>query len=418
MSATSPKTESAIVTFDDVLAAQERIRSGVYESPCPSSVPLSLLAGCDVYCKLDYLQRTGSFKERGARNALLLLDAQARSRGVVAASAGNHAQALAYHGRLLNVPVTVVMPVWAPITKVSNCRQLGATVMQFGQNISEAKAHAMTLVASEGLRYINGFDDPAVIAGQGTMGLEILQQVPDVDAVIVPIGGGGLIAGVALAIKTLKPGVKIIGVEPKRAASFTAALAAGHPVAVVVTPTLADGLAVPTVGENAFSVARGLVDKVVTVDERSLALAVLRLMELEKGVVEGAGAAPLAACLAGLVPELAGQRVVLPLCGGNIDMTMLGTIIERGLAADGRISRFVAAISDRPGGLARFADVIAQAGASIKDILHDRTFAGDDLASVHVHCVVETRDRAHAHRLAQAITDAGFPVKFHDTTEL
>src|SRR5436309_3535174 len=309
------------IRFEDITAAAERISDAVLRSPCPMSVPLSEAIGCKVYCKLEYLQRTGSFKERGARNALLLLSPEQKKRGVIAASAGNHALGLAYHARLLAIPATVVMPRSAPLTKISNCRKLGANVLLEGANIDEARQHAETLIKARGLTYINGFDDPAIIAGQGTMGIEILRQVPDVDAIIVPIGGAGLIAGVALAAKKLKPSVQIIGVESERAASFTAALAAGKPVKIQMKPTLADGLSVPMVGANAFALARGRVDRTVLVREHDIAIAVLRLAELEKAVIEGAGAAPLAACLAVLLLELSGQTIVLPLFGVNIDMT-------------------------------------------------------------------------------------------------
>jgi threonine dehydratase len=223
-----------------------------------------------------------------------------------------------------------------------------------------------------------------------------------------------LIAGVALAIKTLKPSVRVIGVEPMRAACYTAALAAGKPVKVYLSPTLADGLSVPIVGANAFEVARPHVDQVVTVTEREIALAVLRLVEMEKSVVEGAAAAPLAACLAGKLPEMADRNVVIPLCGGNIDTPVLGRIIERGLAADGRLCRFDATISDRPGGLAQVAAVIAETGASIRDIDHDRAFAGEDLASVKIHCVVETRDAEHIHTLRDRLRLEGFTVDFNE----
>ncbi len=362
----------------------------------------------EVYCKLEYLQRTGSFKERGARNALTLLSDDQKKRGVIAASAGNHALGLAYHAQLLQIPATVVMPRFAPLTKIVNCGRLGAKVILEGANIGEARQHAEKLVHDLGLTYINGYDDPAIIAGQGTIGLEILRQVPDMDAVIVPVGGAGLIAGVALAVKTLKPGVAVIGVEPERAASYTAALQAGRPVDIELLPTLADGLSVPKVGANAFALARPLVDRKVLVGEHEIARAVLRLMELEKAVVEGAGAAPLAACLAGLVPELKGKRVVLPLCGGNIDLNTLDRIIERGLASDGRLCRFTATISDLPGGLARFAGLIAEEGASILDISHDRAFADDDVTTVAVHCVLETRDAEHIDALRTRLTKEGF----------
>ena len=398
------------VTLADIQAAAQRINGSVLHTPCPLSIPLSEITGIQVYCKLEYLQRTGSFKERGARNALLLLSSEQKQRGVIAASAGNHALGVAYHARLLGIPATVVMPRFAPLTKVVNCRRLGAAVVMHGTDIGEARMQADELATKDGFTYINGFDDPAIIAGQGTMGLEILNQVPDLDAIIIPLGGAGLAAGVALAIKTLRPQVRVIGVEPERAASFTAALAAGKPVQTAMEPTLADGLAVPQVGQNAFQIARDLIESVVLVKEGDLALAVLRLVELEKAVVEGAGAAGLAACLAGLVPELRDQKVVLPLCGGNIDTTILGQVLERGLAHDGRLSRFSATISDRPGGLARFAGLIAEEGASIMDIAHDRTFASDDISTVTVHCVIATRDPEHVAQVKNRLRQEGFPI--------
>jgi threonine dehydratase len=398
------------VTFRDIQAAASRIAGHVVASPCTHSIPLSEITGINIFCKLEYLQRTGSFKERGARNALALLPARQKRCGVIAASAGNHALGLAYHAQLLQVPATVVMPRFAPLTKVSNCRRLGATVVLHGADIAEARARADQIAKKQKLTYINGFDDPAIIAGQGTLGLEVASQVPDLDAIIVPIGGAGLIAGVALALKTLKPKVKIIGVEPQRAASFSAACAAGKPVAVEMKPTLADGLAVPKVGVNAFRLARDLVKKTVLVSEHDIALAILRLLELEKAVVEGAAAAPLAACMAGLLPELRGKNVVLPLCGGNIDTPILGRVLERGLASDGRLYRFTATISDRPGGLARFAGAIAEEGASILEVAHDRAFASDDISTVTVHCVVETRDAAHIETLRKRFVREGFDI--------
>ncbi len=398
------------VSFADIQAAAGRISGHLVESPCPVSIPLSEETGLQIYCKLEYLQRTGSFKERGARNALLLLTPEQQRRGVIAASAGNHALGVAYHAQLLGIPATVIMPRFAPLTKIVNCRRFGAHVVLEGANIADARAFAERLVADIGLTYINGYDDPAIIAGQGTIGLEIAAQVPDADAVVVPIGGAGLIAGMALALKTLNPRIQVIGVEPKRAASFTAALEAGRPVEVELQPTLADGLSVPKVGENAFAIARALVDRTVLVGEQDLARAILRLMELEKAVVEGAGAAPLAACLAGLVPELRGKKVVLPLCGGNIDLTALDRVIERGLASDGRLFRFATTISDRPGGLSRFAGILAEEGASILEIAHDRAFADEDITTVAIHCVLETRDAAHIGQLRGRLEREGYHV--------
>ena len=385
----------ASVTFADIQSARVRIAGAVYVSPCPESIPLSEVTGMRLFCKLENLQRTGSFKERGARNALLLLDHAQAERGVVSASAGNHALGLAYHGRLLNIPVTVVMPRFAPLVKVNTCQRLGANVILHGASFAEAKTHARRLGEERGYTYIHGYDDPAIIAGQGTMGLEILEQVPDVEAVVIPVGGGGLLAGVALAIKTLRPEVQIIGVEPEGAAKFTAAVCEGAPVQIVCHPTLADGLAVPDIGANAFPIARDRIDKLVTVNEDEIALAILRIVELEKAIVEGSGATGLAACLAGKLPELAGKRVVLPFCGGNIDPAILSRVIEKGLVADGRICRFSAVISDRPGGLAGLTKLIADTGASIKEIVHERAFTGGDVFAVGVLCTIETRDRTH-----------------------
>jgi threonine dehydratase len=403
-------TEQPGVTFADIEAAHERIAAGIYRSPCPPSVPLSDLTGSEIFCKLDLLQRTGSFKERGARNALLLLDESQRSRGVVAASAGNHALGLAYHGRLLGIPVTVVMPRFAPLVKVATCRRLGATVILEGDSFDEARRYAQMIGDRDGLERIHGFDDARVIAGQGTIALEILAEVPDAEAIVVPVGGAGLLAGVAVAAKAVSPNIRIVAVEPEAAASLTAAVAAGRPVDVPVRPTLADGLAVGRVGEVPFAIAAPLVDRVVTVGEDDLALAVLRLLELEKTVVEGAGAAPLAALLAGRCPELVGRRVVLLLCGGNIDLTMLDRVIDYGLATDGRRWRFITQVSDRPGGIARLTAAIAAAGANVREIVHDRAFSGPDVFSTAVEVTVETADREHAVALFARVESAGFSV--------
>jgi threonine dehydratase len=394
------------VTLADIETARERIRGGIYESPCVESIPLSQLTGAHIHCKLDYLQRTGSFKERGARNALLQLTPSQRARGVIAASAGNHAQGVAYHGALLGIPVKVVMPKFASLMKVTNCRQLGATIILHGADLSEARAEAEAIAAREGLTFIHPYDNAHVVAGQGTIALEILEQVPAVEAIVAPIGGGGLLAGIGTAVRGLKPDVEVVGVEPEHAACLTAALAAGRPVPILLSHTLADGLAVAQAGGLPFEILRHVVDQVVTVDEAAIALAVLRLIELEKSVVEGAGAAPLAAFLAGKLPTLKGKEVVLVLCGGNIDLTILDRVIEIGLVADGRLSRFTVSISDRPGGLARLAEVIASTGASIKEIVHDRTFSGPDLSEVRVVCVVETTGPEHVAQLHHALADA------------
>jgi threonine dehydratase len=402
-----------VVTFHDIEAARERIADAVYYSPCQPSIALSEITGMEIFCKFDNLQRTGSFKERGARNALAQLSADQQKRGVIAASAGNHAQALAYQGKLLGIPATVVMPKFAPLVKVSNCQKLGATVVLHGRDFGEAKAHADKIAKKKSLAYIDGYDDPSIIAGQGTMGLEIVEQTPDLEAVVIPVGGAGLIAGVSLAVKTLRPSAKVIAVEAEKVASFSAALEAGKPTAIAMHPTLADGLSIPQVGSNAFQIAKPLVDLAVTVTEEQIALAILRLVELEKSVVEGAAATPLAACMSGKLKDLAGKRVVLLLCGGNIDPNVLSRVIERGLVADGRLGRFTAVISDRPGGLADLAAQIASTGASIKQILHDRAFASPDVSAVNVLCTVETRNHQHLAELRALLKSHG--VKTYDS---
>ena len=402
-----------VITFEEVQAARTRIEDAIFYSPCPRSIPLSEITGMTIFCKLDYLQRTGSFKERGARNALAQLPAEQQKRGVIAASAGNHAQALAYQGRLLGIPATVVMPQYAPLVKVSNCQKLGANVVLYGKDFAEAKGRAHEIAAEKGLAYIDGYDDPAIIAGQGTMGLEIVEQVPDLDAVLVPVGGAGLIAGVSLAVKTLRSQTKVIAVEAENVASFSAALEAGKPTKIALHPTLADGLAIPQVGANAFEIAHRFVDLAVTVTEEQIAIAILRLVELEKSVVEGAAATPLAACLSGKLEDLAGKKCVLLLCGGNIDPNVLSRVIERGLVADGRLCRFTAVISDRPGGLADLAAQIASTGASIKQVVHDRAFASSDVSTVNVLCTVETRNHQHFAELRAQLRAHG--VETYDT---
>jgi threonine dehydratase len=399
-----------VITFQDIEAARKRIADAVYYSPCPPSISLSEITGMKIFCKLDNLERTGSFKERGARNALAQLSRDQQKRGVIAASAGNHAQALAYQGSLLGIPATVVMPKFAPLIKVSTCQQLGATVILHGEGFGEAKARAHKIAAENGLAYIDGYDNPAIIAGQGTMGLEIVEQIPDVEAVIVPVGGAGLLAGVSLAVKTLRPDTKIVAVEAQNVASFSAALEAGKPTKITMRPTLADGLAIPEVGANAFQIARPLVDLTVTVTEEEIALAILRLVELEKSVVEGAAATPLAACMSGRLKELASKRVVLLLCGGNIDPNVLSRVIERGLVADGRLGRFTAVISDRPGGLADLAAQIASTGASVKQVVHDRAFASPDVSAVNVLCTVETRNHQHLAELRALLKSRGVEI--------
>ena len=395
------------VTPSEIAAARVRLTGVIARTACVESAALSELTGARIVCKQEYLQRTGSFKERGARNALACLTTDQARLGVIAASAGNHALGLAWHGRQLKIPVTVVMPRFAPLTKISRCRHFGATVILHGDTFDEARVEAARLADQRRLTYIHPFDDPRVIAGQGTVASEILEQVPHADAILVPVGGGGLLAGVITIARAMRPDLEIIGVEPSNAACFSAGLAAGKPVRVATRFTLADGLAVAEAGRNTLALAQPAKPQMVTVNEEALALAMLRLAELEKCIVEGAGAAGLAALLAGSLPHLKGRSIVLLLTGGNIDPLAHSRVIERGLAADGRIYRFDALISDRPGGLAHLSQVLADAGTNVTEILHNRTFAGPDLSRVHVLCTVETRDGAHITEIQQRLAENG-----------
>lgn len=324
---------SSQVTFESVREAHARLAGGLRPTPCAVSAPLSALAGMGIVVKHDYQQATGSFKERGARHALLTLAPERRARGVVAASAGNHALGLAWHGRELGIAVTVVMPRTAPRVKAGRCHALGARVILHGDTFEQATAHARALEAGEGLTFVHPFDDPAVIAGQGTLALEVLEAVPTVDAFVVPVGGGGLLAGVAAVVKALRPDALVIGVEPAHAAGFNAAAQAGRPVDVPLLPTLADGLAVARAGTNTFAVAGGRVDRFVTVSEDEIAGALLAVSEAHDVALEGAGATALAACLSGRLPELAGRLVAVPFTGRNIDPSTHARALRRARAA-------------------------------------------------------------------------------------
>src|SRR2546423_12563257 len=345
-------------------AARARLGGAVHETPCAFSETLSELTGTRCFLKLENLHVTGSFKERGAANLLLQLDPAERARGVVAASAGNHGLAVAYHARRLGIAAAIVMPEWAPLIKVTSARRYGAEVILYGGNFDEAYARACEIAAARDLVFVHPFDDPRVIAGQGTVGLELLDQLPDVDAVLVPVGGGGLIAGVALAIKARRPQVRVIGVQAAAIAGMRAALEEGRRVTLPAAATIADGIAVRQVGERTLAIAARQVDEIVTVSEEELANAVLLLLEIGKTVVEGGGAAALAA-LINRPLGLAGARVVMVLSGGNIDVTMLSRIIERGLVKDGRLVRLGVLLRDRPGELARLTALIAEARANI-----------------------------------------------------
>lgn len=385
------------VAIWDAYSLMKRVQADIKRTPCTKS-RLSEQLGMDIYFKKDFMQVTGSFKERGARYFCEKLSDEEKKLGVVTASAGNHAQALARHGKITGTSVTVVMPEQAPLVKVESCRQLGANVILHGPGFGHAKAMAMHLAHKTGAVYVNGYDHPHILAGQGSMGIEILEDVPDLDYIICPIGGGGLVAGIASAVKYLRPNVKIIGVESTRTPSWTTAIKTGKPVLCADTvtgakQTIADGLSVPNVGVNAFHTASKLIEKVIQIDEDWIAIAILKLLETEKAVVEGAGASGLGAILTGSLPELKDKKVAVVLCGGNIDITTLGRVIERALLATGRLCRFTITVSDRPGGLAKFLNICADAGVCVKDMQHDRVLLTSFVYKTQLICTVETRGK-------------------------
>jgi len=398
------------ITLDDVRAAQARLKGLVAATPCPYSETLSRLTGTRVFVKLENLQMTGSFKERGAANVLLLLSDAERRRGVVAASAGNHGLAVALHAARLGIGAVIVMPEWAPLTKVVAARRYGAEVLLHGDNYDAAYARARQIEAERGLVFIHPFDDPRVIAGQGTIGLELCEQVPDLEAVLVPVGGGGLAGGVGVAVKALRPQTQLIGVQAQEVPGMRAALAAGERVTVPGAATIADGIAVRTVGAHTFALARHYLDGVVTVSEEEIANAILLLLEIEKTVVEGAGAVALAALVNKRV-SLDGRTVVLLLGGGNIDVNLIARIIERGLVKDGRIVRLAVMLRDRPGALARLAELVAEARANVLHINHDRAFSRARLGETEVEITLETSGRDHINSIKRHLLAAGYTVE-------
>ncbi|MDX2033178.1 MAG: threonine ammonia-lyase [Blastocatellia bacterium] len=392
-----------MVTLRDIEEARERVRQAIYRTPCPQSLTLSRLCGCNTYLKFENQQMTGSFKERGALNKLSQLTAAESRAGVIAASAGNHAQGVAYHATRLGIRSVIVMPKPTPLIKVSNTADLGGEVVLHGANYDEALAHARQLAAEHGYTFVHAFDDDAIIAGQGTLALELLEEETDFDAVVVPIGGGGMISGMAVALKALRPAMRVIGVEPENFASMKAAVAAGRTVEIAAHTTIADGLAVKRAGEHTSELVRRLVDEIVTVNEDELASAILKLLEIEKTVVEGGGAAGLAAVLFGKIAGLAGKNVAIIISGGNIDPTLLSKIIGRGLAKDGRLVRVRAHMRDRPGELARIALHAAEVGANILEVSHNRAFSDLDVGGVEIDLILETRGHDHVNQLLDTL---------------
>ncbi len=396
-----------MITLADVQAALERIRPSIYLSPFTLSATFSQLTGNSIYLKLDNLQRTGAFKERGALNKLLTMSSQERDQGVIAASAGNHAQGLAYHAGRRGIKAQICMPLTTPLIKVSATKSYGAEVILHGANYDEACEEAIRRGQQQHLTFIHPFDDDAVIAGQGTLGLEMLQQHPEIEAVVVPIGGGGLIGGIACAIKETNSKVQIIGVQTARLPSMKAAVAAGKPVTLPAAATVADGIAVRRAGDRTLPLVQKYVDDIVTVDEEEIANAVLLLLEREKTMAEGAGAAAIAALINRKI-HMAGKRIAVLVCGGNMDVTLLSRIIERGLVKDGRLVRLRVHLPDYPGALHRLTGILADHRANIVETSYDRAYYGVNLGETAIDITMETRGPDQIAELLSALVAAGY----------
>jgi threonine dehydratase len=396
-----------MIQLSDIQAALARIRNDIRVSPCTHSETFSTLTHNSIFLKLDNQQRTGAFKERGALNKLLILNEDERSRGVIAASAGNHAQGVAYHAGKLGIRARIFMPLPTPLTKVSATRNYGAEVILHGTNYDEAYEKALESGQQDRLTFIHAFDDNAVIAGQGTLGLEILQQHSDIEAIIAPIGGGGLIGGIACAVKETNPVVKIFGVQPAKIPSMKAAVEAGKPVTLDSAKTIADGIAVRRAGDRTLPLVQKYVDEIVTVEEEEIANAILLLLEHEKTLAEGAGAAAIAAVLNRKLP-LAGKRLAVLVCGGNIDVTLLSRIIERGLVKDGRLVRLRVHLPDYPGALHRLTGILADHRANIVETAYDRAYHGVNLGDTAIDITMETRGPDHIAELIAALVSAGY----------
>lgn len=397
-------------TLTDIRAARERIHEGIVATPVVPALALRERLPAALHLKLENAQRTGSFKDRGALNRMLDLTPEERRRGVVTASAGNHAQAVAYHGARLGVPVEVVMPEHTPLIKVANTRRFGAGVRFHGTTLSDAMTEARRIEAEQGRVLVHAFDDERVIAGQGTIGLELLEQIPDLTAVVVPIGGGGLISGIATAIREQRPDVRVYGVEASAAPSALASRRAGHVVKIETSETIADGIAVKRVGDRTFPIIERYVDDIVSVGEEAIAAAMHLLLEQQKTVAEGAGAVPLAAIMGGLLPLRDEDVVVMILSGGNVDVNLVSRIIDRGLVADGRLARLAVTVHDRPGHLARLTELVAAEGANVLQVAHRREFADISVRDVEIAMDLETRGREHMDSVIARLRREGFTV--------
>jgi threonine dehydratase len=400
-----------MLTLKDIQKARDRIRDSIYMTPCAHSETLSQILDCTLYLKLENLQITGSFKERGALNKILQLNKSQRASGVIAASAGNHAQGVAHTASKLHIPATIVMPETTPLAKIQGTQDLGANIVLYGSCYDEAFEKAQQLQQKHGYTLIHAFDDPDIIAGQGTIGLEILEQVPDVDMVVVPIGGGGLIAGIALAIKETHPQVSIIGVEAERMPAMKASVKAGKVTALRPANTIADGISVARVGQLTLPIVQQYVSNIVTAGEEETAHAIMTLLEKEKTLAEGAAAVGFAALSNNRIQNIEGKKVVVLISGGNIDMTMLSRILERGMERDGRLARIKVVVPDKPGNVAELASIIAEQKANILRIAQNRSVSEVELGETVVELLLEAKGWQHVDAISSLIKARGYTVK-------
>ncbi|KAL0819570.1 hypothetical protein ABMA28_007661 [Loxostege sticticalis] len=404
------------IKYDDILAASRRIVGSIIRTPCVKA-NMSEKLGMEIYLKQECLQITGNFKERGIRNAIMLLSEEQKKYGVISASRGNHGCAMSYHCTQLGIPCIVVIPTNGALNKIYKCEKYGAKVIVHGANVLEARVHAMMIAKEKKMLYINGFDHPHVVEGQGTCGIEIIEQVPAVDAILVPTGGGSLVAGIAVVAKHLKPDTEIYGITTDKTCAMVEALRKNERVKIDIESTIADGLAVNLVGVNTFHTLKGVLDKMIVVKEDWVARAIMHLAEDERYVVEGAGAVSIAAIMAGLFPNLKGKKVVCVLSGGNISTTVLSRALERGMSAEGRLVKFKVTVADRPGGMSDLCALLSGIGVTMRDCVPERAWVKGDVFSVDLRVICETRGWDHTKELMEQVKKHFKDYYFQDMSE-
>ncbi|EQC51191.1 threonine ammonia-lyase [Bacteriovorax sp. DB6_IX] len=400
-----------MIKLKDIQDARERIKDQIIQTPTTYSSTFSQLLNCELFLKLENLQLTGAYKVRGALNRLQKLSDEEKKKGVIASSAGNHAQGVALAAKKCGIQATIVMPETTPLSKIQGTKKFGANVVLHGDFYDDAYQKALEIQKAQGQTFIHPFNDDDIIAGQGTIGLEILESLSNIDIVVCPIGGGGLISGIATAIKSLNPNIKIVGVEAEQMAAMKASVDEKKLAVVEKKKTIADGIAVTTVKENTFNIVKKYVDEIVTVTELEMAHAIMMLLETEKVLVEGAGAASFAALTSGKISDIEGKKVVSIVSGGNIDLNFLSKVLERGLSEHGRLCNLKVIVPDKPGIISDLSRIIAEHGANIVDIYHNRTFSNTHLGETAVHFTLETKGHEHIEEIIKAIQSQGLEVQ-------